>query len=71
MDIKPITNEHEYAAALERIDELFDSAMDSTEGDEIDAICKMIEEYERVHYPIDPPSPEAALKFRADQELVQ
>jgi HTH-type transcriptional regulator/antitoxin HigA len=33
----------------------------------LDKLVTLIEKYEAVHYPIDPPSKEAAIQFRREQ----
>lgn len=37
------------------------------EGAYFDALLTLIEAYERKHYPLDPPDPIEAIKFRMDQ----
>ena len=67
MNIKPIKCEADYDAALERVDSLMDAQPDSPEGDELDILVTLIEKYETQHYPIDPPNPVDAIRFRMDQ----
>jgi len=55
----------EYDAAMARLDALMD-APEATE--EIDALADALAEYEAEHYPIDPPTPEAAAEFRRERE---
>ena len=40
---------------------------DSEEGAFFEALITLIEAYERKHYPISPPDPVEAIKFRMDQ----
>ncbi len=55
----------EYDIAMARLDAL----MDVPEGtEEIGALADALAEYEAEHYPIDPPTPEAAAEFRREQE---
>lgn len=51
----------EYDIAMARLDALMDVP---EETEEIDALAG----YEAEHYPIDPPTPEAAAEFRREQE---
>lgn len=67
MVIKVIKTEEEYSHALKRLEELFDSPINSPEGDEAELLSVLIEKYEDEHYPIDPPDPIEAIKFRMEQ----
>src|ERR1700739_4200792 len=67
MEIKPIKDEADYERALRRVEELWDSPKGSIESDELDVLATLIEAYEREHYPIDPPNPIEAIKFRLEQ----
>jgi HTH-type transcriptional regulator/antitoxin HigA len=42
--------------------------MDSSEGNELEVLAVLIEEYERQHFPLPPSDPIEALKFRIDQQ---
>lgn len=70
MQIKPVRTEQEYEAALQMVSPLFDNEPEpgSPEGDYFEVMCLLIEEYERKHYPIDPPDPIEAIKFRMEQQ---
>lgn len=70
MMIKPIRSEADYQAALRAVEPLFDDEPEagSPEGDFFEVTCVLIEDYERKHYPIDPPDPIAALKHRMEQQ---
>jgi len=67
MDIKVLKTEEEYNQALSRLEIIFDAPADSNEGDEADLLGMLIEKYEDEHYPIDPPDPIEAIKFRMEQ----
>lgn len=62
-----IKTESEYDAALSRAEELWNAELGTPEGEELDKLVTFIEEYEFVHYPMDPPSKEAAVQFRREQ----
>ncbi len=68
MEIKPIKTEADYDTALREIEGLMSAAADSPEGDRLDVLAILVEAYEAVHYPIDPPEPIEAIKFRMEQE---
>lgn len=67
MEISPVKTESDYEAALEEIDRLWGSPEGTEEGDRLDILLVLVENYESKHYPIDPPDPIEAIKFRMDQ----
>lgn len=67
MDIKVIKTEEDYQKALERLEVIFDASADTPEGDEAEILTILIEKYEDENYPIGPPDPIEAIKFRMDQ----
>lgn len=68
MNITPIRTEHDYEAAMERIDELWGAPVGSQDGDELEVLATLVEAYEAKHYPIAPPDPVEAIKFRMEQQ---
>src|SRR5262245_53584478 len=66
MKIKPIKTEEQHAAALKRIEALWESSKPD-DRDELDVLATLVEAYERIHHPIDPPDPIEAVKFRMEQ----
>lgn len=67
MDIKPIKTEQDYNNSISRIEELWGAKIDTPEGDELDLLVTLVESYEMKHYPIAPPDPIDAIKFRMEQ----
>lgn len=67
MEIKPIKTENDYNQALERLEFIFDAKMDSPEGDELEVLGILIDQYENDHFPIGMPDPIEAIKFRMEQ----
>jgi len=67
MKAKILKTEEEYEAALEYVSQLMDSAPDTAEEEDLDLWSMLVEQYEIKHYPIDPPDPIEAIKFRMDQ----
>ena len=69
MEIKPIRTESDYLAALRTVSALIDldPAADTPEGELLDVLGTLVQAYEAKHYPIDPPDPIEAIKFRMDQ----
>ena len=67
MNIKPIKTEQDYQDALNRLDVIFDAKAGTTEGDELEILGLLIDDYENKHFPIDLPDPIEAIKFRMEQ----
>ena len=67
MDIKPIRTEADYNSALARVAELMDAAPGSEVGAGLDVLATLVDAYEARNFPIDPPDPIAAIKFRMEQ----
>ncbi|MDQ0637538.1 HTH-type transcriptional regulator/antitoxin HigA [Pedobacter sp. W3I1] len=67
--LKVIKTENEYELALEKAYLLMqkDLDLDTEQADELDLLTLLIEHYEKSHYPIAPPSPIEAIKFRLEQ----
>ncbi|MEA3441073.1 MAG: ImmA/IrrE family metallo-endopeptidase [Chloroflexota bacterium] len=68
MEAKIIKTLTEYEAALETIDRLMDADPGSQEEQQLELLSLLVEKYEEQHYPIDPPDPVEAIKFRLEQE---
>jgi HTH-type transcriptional regulator / antitoxin HigA len=67
MDIRPIKTEADYERALGEIERLWGAAANTPKGDKLDILLTLVEAYEQAHYPIDPPDPVEAIKFRMEQ----
>ena len=67
-DVRPIRTEADYEAALEDVAALWGSATGTPEGDRLDVLATLIDAYEARHYPMDPPDPIEAIKFRMEQQ---
>lgn len=67
MEIKILRTEADYQAALEKVETLFDAGPNTPEGDKLELLTLLIEKYEEEHYPIAPPHPIEAIKFRMEQ----
>ncbi|RYM35809.1 transcriptional regulator [Brumimicrobium glaciale] len=67
MNIKPIKIDIDYRNALERLEVIFDAAVDTKEGDEAEILSLLIENYENEHYPIEAPDPIEATKIRIEE----
>lgn len=67
MKLKPIRTEKDYALALKRLDNIFDAEPGTKEGDELEILALIIEDYEDKNYPINAPDPIEAIKFKMEQ----
>jgi len=67
MQIQPIHTEQDYESALDRIEEIFDANPGSKEGDELEILGILVDDYEKKHFPIEAPKPVEAIKFRMEQ----
>ena len=69
MEIRAIRTEADYLTALQEVSVLIDldPIPDTPEGERLDVLGTLIQAYEAKHYPIDPPDPIDAIKFRMDQ----
>jgi HTH-type transcriptional regulator/antitoxin HigA len=67
MEIRPIKTEQDYYSSLRRIEELWGAKKETQQGDELDLMVTLVEAYEMKNYPIAPPDPVDAIKFRMEQ----
>ncbi len=67
MTIKPVKSEKDYEEALARLEAIFDAKRGSPEGDELEILGILIENYEHEHFPMELPDPIEAIKFRMEQ----
>jgi HTH-type transcriptional regulator / antitoxin HigA len=66
--VKPIRTEADYEAALAEVERLWGAKAGTPKGDRLDVLATLIDAYENEHYPMDPPDPIPAIKFRMDQQ---
>lgn len=67
MKIAPIKNEKDYQKALKRLELIFDAKKGTNEGDELEILSILIDQYENKDFPIGMPDPIEAIKFRMEQ----
>ena len=67
-EIKPIRTKQDYEAALVEVERLWGAKAGTPEGDRLDVLATLIDSYEAEHYPMDPPDPIEAIKFRMEQQ---
>src|SRR6266581_1410708 len=66
--IRPIRSKRDYNAALAEVERLWGAKLGTPDGDHLDVLATLIEVYEVLHYPMDPPDPVEAIRFRMEQQ---
>ena len=66
--IKPIRTKKDYEAALGELETLWGAKSGTVAGDRLDVLATLIDAYETEHFPMDPPDPIEAIKFRMEQQ---
>ena len=61
MNIQLIKTENDYNQALKRLELIFDAKKGTEQGDELEVLGMLIDQYENEHFPIE------AIKFRMEQ----
>lgn len=64
---KVIKSEDEYQSALARFERMLAVSEMERPYDDMELLSVLIEQYETINYPIDPPDPIEAIKFRMEQ----
>lgn len=67
MSIKPIRSEEDYDNTLVEIDGLWSSQPGTEEGERLEVLVVLVQDYERVHYPIGPPDLASAVEYEMDK----
>ena len=70
MEASTLKTEAEYEAALAHLTRLMDAEPGSPEEEELKHISMLVERYEQIHYPIEPPDPVDAILFRIEQQAL-
>ncbi len=68
MEIKPIRSNADHERALLEIQRLWGAKEGTPEGDRLDVLVTLVDAYESEHFPIDPPDPIEAIRFRLEQQ---
>ena len=68
MDIKPIKTPADHEAALKAVESLMTAKANTPEGDNLEVLVTLIEDYERRHFPMELPDAVEAIKFRMEQQ---
>ena len=67
-DLRPIRTEVDYEAALAEVGRLWGAPSGTPDGDRLDVLSTLIDAYESEHFPMDPPDPVDAIRFRMEQQ---
>jgi HTH-type transcriptional regulator/antitoxin HigA len=67
-EIRPIRTDADYEAALAEVERLWGAKSGTPKGDRLDVLATLIEAYEDRQFPVDPPDPIEAIKFRMEQQ---
>jgi HTH-type transcriptional regulator/antitoxin HigA len=67
-DLRPIRTEQDYEAALAEIERLWGAGSGTPDSDRLDVLSTLVDVYEAEHFPMDPPDPIEAIKFRMEQQ---
>lgn len=62
-----LKTEADHEAAIEEIEDLWESATGTPEADRLELLALLVSSYEDAHHAIDLPSPVAAIRFRMEQ----
>jgi len=64
---KPIRTAKDYEAALKDVERMWGAKSGTPEGDRLDVLATLIDAYEAAQFPMDPPDPIEAIRFRMEQ----
>ena len=67
MTIRPIRSRTDHAAAIARIEALWQARPGTPAHDELEVLGNLVATYEDAHSPILPPDPVDAIKFHMEQ----
>jgi len=67
MELKPIRTKRDYAEALKLAEQWWDASHKSREGEMLDVLTLLIQDYEVRHFPMDLPDPITMLEFVMEQ----
>jgi HTH-type transcriptional regulator/antitoxin HigA len=71
MRIRPIKTDADYRVALVEIERLMDAVPGTPAGDRLEVLTTLVEHYESLHEPIDPPDPIEALIYHMESRGLQ
>jgi HTH-type transcriptional regulator/antitoxin HigA len=63
VEVKPIRSEADYEETLAEIEKLFDAKPETLEGDRLEILTALVEDFEEQHYPVPLPDPVDAILY--------
>lgn len=63
MQIRPIKTKADHRSALKEVERLMDAKPGTPAGDRLEVLTTLVERYESLHEPIEPPNPVDALLY--------
>ncbi|HXQ50952.1 MAG TPA: transcriptional regulator [Stellaceae bacterium] len=67
-ELKPILTKADHKKALAEVERLWGAKRGTPAGDRLDVLATLIDAYETEHFPMDPPDPVEAIRFRMEQQ---
>jgi HTH-type transcriptional regulator / antitoxin HigA len=67
-NLKPVKTRTDYEAAMAEMKRLWGARAGTQDGDRLDILATLVDTYEAQHFPMDPPDPIEAIKFRMEQQ---
>src|SRR6476659_9655519 len=67
-NIRPIRSRSDYATAITEMERLWGAKEGTVDGDRLDVLATLIDAYEAQQFPMEPPDPIEAIKFRMEQQ---
>lgn len=67
-EVRPIRTKSDHKKALAEVERLWGAKSGTPEGDRLDVLATLVDAYEAEHFPMDPPDPVEAIKFRMEQQ---
>jgi HTH-type transcriptional regulator/antitoxin HigA len=66
--VRAILTERDCEVGLREVERLWGAKLGTHDGDRLDVLATLIDAYETKHYPMNPPDPIEAVKFRMEQQ---
>src|SRR5580693_9146477 len=67
-EVKPIRTKADCKRAMADVERLWGAKIGTPDGDRLDVLATLIDAYESEHFPMDPPDPIEAIKFRMESQ---
>ncbi len=67
-EVKPIPSARDHEKAMQEVEALWGSKSGTLKGDRLDVLATLIDAWEAANFPMDPPDPIEAIKFRIEQQ---